>query len=74
MFVESEKVCTFAQIKKNSSEKTHMMNKRQILSLVLFGAMAQGTWAQLERSDDFRAKYELKEVVVMSRHNIRSPL
>ena len=30
--------------------------------------------AQLKRSDDFRAKYELKEVVVMSRHNIRSPL
>ncbi len=30
--------------------------------------------AQTERSDDFRAKYELKEVVVMSRHNIRSPL
>ena len=28
----------------------------------------------MERSDDFRAKYELKEVVVMSRHNIRSPL
>ena len=30
--------------------------------------------AQKERSDEFRAKYELKEVVVMSRHNIRSPL
>ena len=30
--------------------------------------------AQTERSDEFRAKYELKEVVVMSRHNIRSPL
>ena len=30
--------------------------------------------AQLKRSDEFRAKYELKEVVVMSRHNIRSPL
>ena len=30
--------------------------------------------AQTERSDDFKAKYELKEVVVMSRHNIRSPL
>ena len=30
--------------------------------------------AQTRRSDDFRAKYELKEVVVMSRHNIRSPL
>ena len=30
--------------------------------------------AQTKRPDDFRAKYELKEVVVMSRHNIRSPL
>ena len=30
--------------------------------------------AQTERSDEFHAKYELKEVVVMSRHNIRSPL
>ena len=30
--------------------------------------------AQTKRSDDFRAKYELREVVVMSRHNIRSPL
>ncbi len=30
--------------------------------------------SQTKRSDDFRAKYELKEVVVMSRHNIRSPL
>ena len=30
--------------------------------------------AQTQRSDDFRSKYQLKEVVVMSRHNIRSPL
>ena len=30
--------------------------------------------AQKERTDNFKAKYELKEVVVMSRHNIRSPL
>ena len=35
---------------------------------------AIGLQAQTKRSDDFRAKYELKEVVVMSRHNIRSPL
>ncbi len=33
-----------------------------------------GGQAQIVRSDAFRAKYELKEVVVMSRHNIRSPL
>ena len=30
--------------------------------------------SQTKRSDDFHAKYQLKEVVVMSRHNIRSPL
>ena len=28
--------------------------------------------AQTKRSDDFRARYELKEVVVMSRHNIHN--
>lgn len=39
--------------------------------LALSGANVQ---SQTKRSDDFRAKYELKEVVVMSRHNIRSPL
>ena len=33
-----------------------------------------GLRAQTKRSDDFRSRYELKEVVVMSRHNIRSPL
>ena len=33
---------------------------------------AVSTQAQTKRSDDFRARYELKEVVVMSRHNIRS--
>ena len=39
--------------------------------LTLCGTSLQ---AQTKRSDSFRAKYELKEVVVMSRHNIRSPL
>ena len=33
-----------------------------------------GLQAQTKRSDDFRARYGLKEVVVMSRHNIRSPI
>ena len=42
-----------------------------IAAILLCGA---GLQAQTKRSDDFRAKYELKEVVVMSRHNIRSPL
>ena len=49
------------------------MNKCLILvSVAMMTAMS--LQAQTERSDDFRAKYELKEVVVMSRHNIRSPL
>ena len=39
--------------------------------LVICGTDLQ---AQTKRSDDFRARYELKEVVVMSRHNIRSPI
>lgn len=30
--------------------------------------------AQLQRSDAFKGKYKLKEVVILSRHNIRSPL
>ena len=34
----------------------------------------QSSPAQTNRSDAFHAKYRLKEVVVMSRHNIRSPL
>lgn len=35
---------------------------------------ATGVQAQTKRTDAFHAKYNLKEVVVMSRHNIRSPL
>lgn len=47
---------------------------KKLLMLALLGAMAQGAWAQIERSAAFKAKYQLKQVVVMSRHNIRSPL
>lgn len=50
------------------------MIKKTIFIIVLLCTVAQGAWTQTKRSDDFRAKYELKEVVVMSRHNIRSPL
>lgn len=39
--------------------------------LLLVGIGAQ---AQTNRTDEFKNKYQLKEVVVMSRHNIRSPL
>ena len=40
--------------------------------LTLYGTT--GATAQTPRSDAFHEKYQLKEVVVMSRHNIRSPL
>ena len=48
------------------------MNKCLVLVAAMMAAMS--LQAQTERSEEFRAKYELKEVVVMSRHNIRSPL
>lgn len=52
------------------------MKKR--LFIVAFAAlsmlMPQIAYAQARRSDDFRNKYKLKEAVVLSRHNIRSPL
>ena len=44
-----------------------------VLAAILFSC-GISVQAQTKRSDDFRAKYQLKEVVVMSRHNIRSPL
>ena len=47
--------------------------KLWMLAAILF-VSGTGLQAQTKRSDDFRARYELKEVVVMSRHNIRSPL
>ena len=51
------------------------MKKSLVVSLTamltLCGTTAQG---QMPRSESFHGKYELKEVVVMSRHNIRSPL
>ena len=47
--------------------------KLWILTAILF-ICGEGLQAQKKRSDDFRARYELKEVVVMSRHNIRSPI
>lgn len=36
--------------------------------------MSTAVLAQTERSSQFRQKYTLKEVVVLSRHNIRAPL
>ena len=42
-----------------------------LLAIIFCGQAVQ---AQTKRSDDFLEKYKLMEVVVMSRHNIRSPL
>ena len=50
------------------------MNQKQLWFFVLLLFVGIDMQAQKKRSDDFRARYELKEVVVMSRHNIRSPL
>jgi glucose-1-phosphatase len=50
------------------------MKKNGLLVIAAILLCGPGLQAQTKRSDDFRAKYELKEVVVMSRHNIRSPL
>ena len=51
-----------------------MEQKNMFAVLLLMTLFCMGVQAQTQRSDDFKQKYELKEVVVMSRHNIRSPL
>ena len=56
----------YLKIKKNMIKKT--------LLVMAIMTTAMSAWAQIQRTDDFRTRYELKEVVVMSRHNIRSPL
>ena len=49
---------------------------KKVLFLVIMALMV--TWssafAQAHRPDDFHERYTLKQVVVLSRHNIRSPL
>ena len=52
----------------------NMTNQIKTWMLAAILLCCSGSQAQTKRSDDFRAKYQLKEVVVMSRHNIRSPL
>ena len=44
-----------------------------ILCLVLL-VVSFPAFAQIHRSDEFHERYTLKQVVVLSRHNIRSPL
>ena len=45
-----------------------------IATVAMMAVISTQAQIKIKRSDAFRAKYELKEVVVMSRHNIRSPL
>lgn len=42
--------------------------------LLLMFVCPSFVWAQTQRSPEFKEKYTLKEVVILSRHNIRSPL
>lgn len=42
-----------------------------LILTIICPALAQ---AQFQRSETFKGKYKLKEVVILSRHNIRSPL
>ena len=44
-----------------------------IASFLILGTSLNSE-AQQQRSQDFKDKYKLKEAVVLSRHNIRSPL
>lgn len=59
----------FYQLKPN---KIYKIKLWMIVAILVISGT--GLQAQTKRSDDFRARYELKEVVVMSRHNIRSPI
>lgn len=59
----------------NLKSPTTMRKLNSLLLLLILTiicpALAQ---AQLQRSEAFKGKYKLKEVVILSRHNIRSPL
>lgn len=46
---------------------------KTILLFLLFG-LSLTSFAQVNRPNDFKERYTLKQVVVLSRHNIRSPL
>ncbi|MDD5862137.1 MAG: histidine-type phosphatase [Prevotella sp.] len=51
------------------------MNRKFFSVLILLLSLCPSVlMAQLERSKEFKDKYQLKEVVILSRHNIRSPL
>lgn len=51
-----------------------MRSVTNLLLLLLMFVCPSFVWAQTKRSPEFKEKYTLKEVVILSRHNIRSPL
>ena len=51
-----------------------MFKASKTLLLFLLLGVSLSAFAQANRPDDFRERYTLKQVVVLSRHNIRSPL
>lgn len=50
------------------------MQNKTLLFLLTFTLISESLFAQRQNSDDFYTRYSLCEVVVLSRHNIRSPL
>lgn len=51
-----------------------MVRKKIFMTLVLLLVLSGVSFAQQQRSQEFKDKYQLKECVILSRHNIRSPL
>lgn len=51
-----------------------MRNLSRLWLLAMVFLCPSFVWSQVRRSSEFKEKYTLKEVVVLSRHNIRSPL
>lgn len=51
-----------------------MIKRKKTFRILLILLCPAVMMAQLERSQEFRSEYKLKEVVILSRHNIRSPL
>lgn len=51
-----------------------MRNLSRLWLLTVVFLCPSFAWSQVRRSSEFKEKYTLKEVVVLSRHNIRSPL
>jgi glucose-1-phosphatase len=60
--------CTFAD------KLTPMFKASKVLLFFLLLGISLASIAQSDHPNDFRKRYTLKQVVVLSRHNIRSPL